>query len=145
MTALCIRDRINPMAGTNGGDKNLAAGLKLLHEEMKGVRSDIAASLRDSAEDRRRADEDRRRADGRFEFLLETIREERKQSDRQMRVLVRSGVQIGQRIIGKLDEQGKKLDQHSRKLDEQTGLLKAIQKGMNGHPRGRNGNGPSRS
>ena len=126
------------MAGTNGGDKNIVAGLRLLHEEMKGVRSDIAAAWRDAAEDRRRADRRFEAMDRRFEFMLETLREERKQSDRQMRVLVRSVLQVGQRIIGKLDE-------HSKKLDGQTTLLKGIQKGMNGHPRGRNGNGSRRS
>ena len=69
------------MAASSSGDKKLLAGRKLLHEEMKGVRSDIAAALRESAQDRREASEDRRRSDRRFEFLLETIREERKHSE----------------------------------------------------------------
>ena len=88
------------MAGTSGGDKNLAAGIKLLHEEMKGVRSDIAAALRDAAEDRHRADEERRKSDRRFEFLVETLREERKQSDRQFRIIVRRVLQLGQDANG---------------------------------------------
>lgn len=136
------------MADPDPNLKNLATGIKLVHEEIKGLRGDIHAALKDAAEDRRRADEDRRRADAdrersdrRFEFLVETIREERKRADGQFRSLMRGVIEVGRRIEAKLDTNTEILKENTGILKENTGILKDIKRGMNGGPGKSHGNG----
>ncbi|HLF93388.1 MAG TPA: hypothetical protein VJB14_07995 [Planctomycetota bacterium] len=129
------------MADPDPNLKNLAAGIKLVHEEIRGLRGDIHAALKDAAEDRRRADVDRERSDRRFEFLVETIREERKRADGQFRTLMRGVIDVGRRIEAKLDTNTEILKENTGILKENTALLKDIKRGMNGGPGRSHGNG----
>ena len=123
------------MAGNGDKSDKILAGMRLILGEIRDLKLDIRDLRADMKEHMARADEDRRKSDQRFEFLVETIREERKQSDRQSKELVRSALQVGRRILDKLGEHGKILGEH-------TTLLKEIRRGVNGN--GRSGNGHPR-
>ena len=125
--------------------KNLAAGIKLVHDEIKGLRGDISGLRGDIHAALKEAAVDRQRADRRFEFLVETMREERKRADGQFRALVRSVVDVGRRILTKLDTNTELLRENTGILKENTGLLKDIKRGMNGGPGRPHGNGRSKA
>ena len=93
-------------------------GMKLLHEEMRDLKVDIRASMQKADEDRRRSDARFERlltaSDRRFEFLQEQVTENRKRSD----ALARGVIDIGKKILQKLDATNSKLDQANAKLDQ---------------------------